>query len=244
MRTHVNPFIRVWGRKIGKIKWLKKILQPIKDWYFAKIDANRNQMFLVNGIQVFKELDFLLRKFNIDYSVTYGSLLGTIREKGPIPHDLDFDICLWASDYNQTMQTMLESNGFKLLRRLLVDDGKSGREETYSKNGVDIDFFYIYEDSNYPSYSCCFEPVDECATFEDSIKKFGYIYVRRLQIPISKTLIRLPFGDIEVNVMDNYDEFLRVCYGPSYMIPDPNYKPIDGDNVRFRWTIKKGVIGK
>ncbi len=242
MRTHVSPFIRVWGRRVAKVKWLKIVLQPFKDWYFNKIDANRNKVFLEKGILVLEELDSLLRANHINYSVTYGTLLGAVREKGPIAHDMDFDICLWASEYDEAMQKILESKGFKLERRLLVDDGKTGREETYSKDGVDIDFFYVYSDSDYPSYSCCFEPIEECATFEDSMRKFGYFYVRRLQIPISKTLIRLPFGRIEVNVMNNYEEFLRVCYGDGYMIPDPSYRPIDGDDVRFRWASKRGVI--
>ncbi len=242
MRTHLsNNFITI-AHTVGKIKWLKRLLSPINNWYVRRIRENRNKLFCENGISIFKELDELLIKHHIRYSVTYGTLLGAVREGGPISHDYDFDICLWQ--YDDSMREILESNGFILTRRFLVDEGRSGREETYSKNGIDIDFFYIYSDDNYPSYSCCFKPIDGCITFNQSMKEFGYICVRRLQIPISEKLVRLPFGEIEVNAMRNYIEFLETCYGKDYMIPDSNYQPIDGDNVRFLWEDKKGIACK
>ncbi len=242
MRTHVDPKFMMVAHKVGKIKWLKSVLKPFKKIYINRIVKNRNRLFLKNGIAVFKELDELLRKYNINYSVTYGTLLGAIREKSPIRHDCDFDICIWAADFSNNIQTLLELNGFKLFRRILVEDGKLGREETYSKKGVDVDFFYVYSDESYPSYSCCFTGVEGSLNFEDSMKKHGFLLVRRLQIPISKKLIRIPFADIEVNAMSNYLEFLEVCYGKNFMTPDSTYQPIDGDSIRFIWNDKRGVV--
>ncbi len=247
MRTTISPNLLLFLYRIAQIKWLRPILHPaikLFNRYTEKLKSNRNLIFVKNGIPVLKELDEILTQNQIRYSITYGSLLGAIRDGAPIKHDLDFDICMWANEYSADLQHMLQNHAFKLKRRILVDNGASGREETYHKNGVDIDFFYIYSDADSSTYSCCFKAFPDCVTFENSMKTYGYLQVRRLQIPVSSTTIRVPFANIEVSAMDNYEEFLKICYGPDYMTPDPNYRPMDGDNIRFLWTEKKGILYK
>lgn len=181
---------------VARLKLVKLLLKPLKRYISHKYAIKKNALFIANGERVFKELDKLLVENDIRYSVTYGTLLGAVREHGPIPHDMDYDICIWADDYSPKIQTLLSNNGFLLRRRFLVDDGKSGREETYEKDGVSIDFFYIFGDENYPTYSCCFKRLDSCGTITESVRKFGYVVVRRLQIPVSKSVVRMHFGSI------------------------------------------------
>ena len=124
----------------------------------------------------------------------------------------------------------------------LIEDGEKGREETYEKNGVSIDIFYVYEDENYPTYQCDFYGEEGSSSHEDSMKKFGYVCSRRIEFPVSHNVKRMPFETIEVNTIENADEWLRCRYGDTYMTPDPSFRD-KGDNPRiFEWKGVKAIM--
>lgn len=239
MKTRIDDKYMILMHRVGKIKLLKKLLRIPRDWMLRKVANNRISYFKKNGLKVFKTFIETLDENKIPYSVFYGTLLGAVRDKGPISHDYDFDICIWAEDYSPKLKRCLELNGFKRTRQMLVDDGKSGREETYQRDGVDIDIFYIFKDQEYPSYTCEFFVKEGSCSFTDSMRNGGLV-VRRYQIPISRSLISLNFDDFKVKAISNYHEFLKICYGDDYMIPNPNFEPYDIENIRFIWENKRG----
>ena len=95
------------------------------------------------------------------YTLIFGSMLGAVREKGFIKHDVDIDVAMWAEDYSPRVQKSLEEAGFKLDHRYLIDEGVLAREETYVKNDVSIDVYCIFPPiDKYPYVSSKWAPVE------------------------------------------------------------------------------------
>lgn len=230
------------GSVLSKIPCVKTILKPINHLYIHYLNYNRNKAFKKNGISVLKEFDELMCKHGIHYTVFAGTLLGAIREGGLLKHDLDLDMMMFDENYNNTTQKLLENAGFKLLHKFEVNGGSIGREETYIKNDVSIDIYYVYKDTNYPTYQCDFWAVEGAFSMRDSMNKYGYVRVRRLEFPVSHMIRRVPFENIEVNIPENAEEWLCYRYGKDYMIPDPSFRD-KGDNPNiFFWNEVKGIF--
>lgn len=233
MRTKLSPKLTEIAHQISRIPGLKFLLKPIYYRYKKHIDRNRNKIFKANALNILSDFDKILTENHISYSVFAGTLLGAAREKGFIKHDIDIDTCMWNEDYSPQTEEILRKAGFKLIRRFEIDNGKRGREETYQKDGIDIDIFYIYTDSSFDSYQCDFGYMKGTASHEESMRKYGCVRTRRIEFPVKKKFIRLPFETITVNTITNYHEWLSYRYGKNYMIPDPSFED-KGDNPNIR----------
>ena len=226
MKTTLSPVVIKLANMAAKIPGVKKILKP---WYYKykdRINHNRNTQFHKNGIRVLELFDRVMTENNIPYTVFAGTLLGAVREKGFIAHDCDIDTAVFYNDCFKSMSDVLKPYGFKLCRRFTIEDGVKGMEESYEKDNVTLDVFYIYIDNNGGTYQCDFHPVKGTISWEESMRKHGYVKARRLDFPVSHKFERLPFADISVSVIDNYTQWLSCRYGVSYMIPDPNFHDV------------------
>lgn len=230
--TRVPDCVRKLASFAIKIPGFKFLFQGLYRSYLAKIQSNRNEVFQKNALDVLKDFDEAFTSNNIKYSVFAGTLLGAVREKGFLKHDLDIDCAMFYTDYSDKIEEILTAKGFSKFHSFLVENGKLGMEETYVKNGVSIDIFFIYSDDAYPTYQCDFHSLTEIEAKKCSKEKA----VRRIEFPVSADVIRIPFETIEVNVIANYDEWLRSRYGSNYMIPDPSFRD-KGDNPGIKeWT--------
>ena len=236
MITTPSTKILSLAAQVGKVKILKTLLRPAYVYYLNFIRSNRKKAFDKNGVKVLKEFDAVMNSIGIPYSVFAGTLLGAVREKGFIKHDLDIDTMIFNSDYSDKIQKELENKGFRLHHYYLIDDGTKGREETYVKDDVSIDIFYIYGDDTFPTYQCDFHELQGCTSHEDSMIKFGYLAARRLEFPVSREVKRVPFENIEVNVIANAQEWLTYRYGDDFMTPDPSFKDKGNNPHIFEWT--------
>ncbi len=223
--------LKVFANKVAQITFIKKIFQPtyqkFKNHRKAKVRCKMRQF----GLEVLKDFDECLSSNNYEYSLAYGSMLGAVREKGFIKHDLDIDVYMWAEDYSENLEVLLKQNGFKLVHRFLVEDGTLGREETYCKNGVDIDIFYLYPAIDMYPYACAFSPLAGTVTWKQSQEKYGRVEVTRWQAPVTREYVRMKFETLTLNVSNNWDEILKYTYGDDYLIPDVNNHGINSNSV-------------
>lgn len=227
------------ANKASKIPGIKTILKPIYYPFKRLFEKSQRNKFLKNGTSVLQRFDKCCEENDIRYALAFGTLLGAVREKGFIKHDLDIDVYVWGEQYSPKIASALESYGFNLIHSFWVEDGSIGREETYECDGVAIDIFYLFTDNGKYPYCCDFTTINKCPTFNESMKKYGSIKARRIELPIVKERIRVPFETIELYIPKNAHEILQFRYGDDYMIPNPSWG-INSNNTHIReWVEKK-----
>ena len=235
-----------------KVKWIKPILRPFARFYYSFIDRNNikrrdklKKSFQENGLNVLELFDKTMTSNGYKYSLAFGSMLGAVREHGFIEHDLDIDVFMWIEDFNEEVIKCLTEVGFHLKHTLIVENGNFAREDTIEKNGVQIDIFYIYpalEGRKY-TYCCDFFPRGNCRSWEQSISKYGGLLPRRLEMPTSKDLKRVPFESLSLPILGNSHEFLSFRYGKDYMTPNPKWS--NGENPYIvKWSEKIALFIK
>lgn len=223
MKIMLSPSLIKLANRVAKIPGLKKLLKPFYYSYKSKLAKNRNEQFKCYGMTVLELFDRVMVENNIPYTVFAGTMLGAIREHTFISHDMDIDTAIFYNDRPNNLTELLCAYGFKLIHKFDINDGKRGLEETYIKDNVTLDIFYIYNDSQSGTYQCDFHPEIGSVSCDDSMKKYGYVIARRLEFPVSHNFLRIPFANIHVNVVDNYDEWLSCRYGKDYMVPNPQF---------------------
>lgn len=216
----------------GVKKMLKPIYYPLKEY----MRNRRNKQFKNNAYSVLSEFTSCLERNNIPYTLAFGTLLGGIREKGFIKHDLDIDLAMWRDERPDNLPQMLSEVGFKLEHAFLVDDGRLGLEETYTKNGVGIDIFYFFPAINKYPYCCDFLTMEGTATFEASMKKYGEVKTRRVELPMSKECQHVMFEDLKLSAPINANEILEFIYGKDYMIPNPQWSATSHVDHIVEWN--------
>lgn len=227
--------------KIAKVlsgfSWLKPIGSPIwRKLYTEPLENKRRKKFLENGLTLLTHFDEVMQRANIPYSLVFGTLLGAVRDNGFIKHDLDIDVAVWGDSDAHQIEKVLINSGFQLYKRIEVDNGVFGREETYIYNGVSIDLFYFYDFDNDLKYTTVFVPFDDCKTFDDSLKRYGGLLPIQLILPLDVQVRYIPFLGINVPIPINAIEFLVARYGENWRIPDPTFVyPKMGDaRVEYR----------
>ena len=64
-------------------------------------------------MMIMDDVDFLCKKYNLHYSLCFGTLLGAVRHHGYIPWDDDIDICLPSFEINDLMLNLSKEFGEK-----------------------------------------------------------------------------------------------------------------------------------
>lgn len=221
----------------GVKKVLKPIYYPIKEY----LKKRNNKLFKNNALSVISDFTSCLDKNNIPYTIAFGTLLGGIREKGFIKHDLDIDLAMWRDERPDNLPQILSEVGFKLAHTFSVEDGKLGLEETYTKNGVGIDIFYFYPAINEYPYCCDFLGYEGAVTHASSMKKHGRVLARRIEMPMNKERMIIDFESLKLYAPTNAHELLAFRYGPDYMIPNPEWGITSFDNHIIKWPEVKAI---
>lgn len=244
MKNTLSPRLVEFAHKVASIPGMKTILKPIYYPYKQSLVNRRNKQIKKYAYQVMSDFDKALSSIGVNYSIAFGTLLGAVREKGFIKHDLDLDTIVWYEVFTPQIHDALKSYGFKLSSVFKLDEGMKGLEETYEKNDVSIDIFYFYPAINKYPYTCLWNVVEGASSMNESMRKYGYVEVGRLELPVSKETKRIPFGPIKVPAIVNYSEFLGRRYGPNYMIPDSSWHPSNEDSCYVDWPDQKALYQK
>ncbi len=220
-----NQLLHV-ANKVAKIPFAKPLLKPFYYYYKKLLFRARQRHFQENAISMLYQFDKCCLDNNYNYFLIFGTLLGAIREHGLILHDFDVDVALFIDERTPDFLKKIEESGFRLIHRYSIGDGKLGCEDTfeYKDTGVSMDVFYVCPPIDEYPYCCCWNKIGDSITPMDSMKKYGGVIPRRIELPIDRDIIRVKFENIEVNIPRNAHQISEFTYGENYMTPDPNYK--------------------
>ena len=245
-RMHVLESI---ANNLAKSIFMKGYLKKVLSFFFKKIyiepiEKKRNKIFLKNGVEVLRVFDSVMNANNIIYSLDFGSLLGAVRESGFIKHDLDIDVAVSCDVDKNLIEKKLQDVGFKLHRRIIVDEGKFGIEETYIKNDVSLDIFYYYPYKNGSYYCTWFLPFEGCASFKESVDKHGGLLPVMSISPFSEDVEYVKFENIQLPCFRSSEKYLIAKYGTNWRIPDPTcvYPNVAEGTINIECEDKVGVI--
>ena len=208
---------------------VRGLLLPFYRYYVRLTEGKNNntikESFDKYGLEAIGTFDKCLTNNDFPYILAFGTMLGAVREHGFIKYDHDIDVIMWIEDYSSTLIDILEGAGFKLVHSFTVDNDKCAKEDTFEYKGVQIDIFYFYppiKGRSFP-YCCDFHIQPGCRTRRQSVRQHGGLLPRRIELPLSKDIIRVPFDNLKLPIPSNADEFLKCRYGIDYMTPNPTW---------------------
>lgn len=199
-----NKFFYVCGKTIKKFIWKERL-------------RKRNKIFQKNGMETLIFIQKILKEKNIEFFVAFGTLLGIIREKKLLTHDIDLDIALIGNKINWVLlEEVLLKNNFIKIHEFYFEGEIS--EQSYNYKGIVVDFFHCCLKNN-KVYFYCFE---RYATENySSIKMYS---TQEYSVEPFKNIIELELeNNINILIPDNFEEHLRQIYGNDWKIPDKNW---------------------
>jgi phosphorylcholine metabolism protein LicD len=184
--------------------------------------VKKNYIFKKNSL---KELQLIHQAFEDEevlYWLEFGTLLGAVREKDFIEHDLDIDIGLFLSVDKKKIESLLKKVGFTKNREITIDDGVYGLEETYSYNGLSIDFFYFTKHER--TMHCHVFSNEYGKSWNETINEKGGLVVYEHTFPYEGFKC-IDFLGIKSNIPSNAHEHLKAQYGDNYMVKNKKWNP-------------------
>ena len=199
--------------------------------------ALRNHYFNIEAHKVLTCFSKALNEENIVFWLEFGTLLGYYRDHDFIKHDDDLDFGAYLNDAPK-IRKALEAIGFKLIR--YYTDNRGGIEECYRYMHTTLDIFYFNREAEGLH---CTSYTRHGKSIWGSMLNRRACTVKQISIP-DKGFIPVKYKDCYVNVPMDCVEHLSWHYGPSFMMPNPdfNYK-VEARNIRyFSIDERKGIL--
>jgi phosphorylcholine metabolism protein LicD len=95
-------------------------------------------------------ITMILEELGIEYFLAYGTLLGAVREKDFIEHDLDIDIYITEPSFKMDFFKKAIEHGFEI--KNIFGMLKYGGEISVKRDKIKIDIFFLYFDEKKQQY--------------------------------------------------------------------------------------------
>jgi len=198
---------------------------------FKKNRTFYNEKNIIKILKMFKAVISTLNKYNIEFYIDFGTLIGAMRDKKLIPWDHDIDISLLNKEDYVKIPNVLEEikkkYGYRIYLNTFEDaikqynvseqkvdfaklnDYKIAKIRTnkfwkFGKGYLCIDIFFKYE-KNEKLYWCA----------------FGNSYSTSSK-PLKEGLVEIDFYNLKVKIPKNYDEYLTNLYG-NWRVPKKDW---------------------
>lgn len=218
-----------------------KLISEMRVRRQARLDAERKKAFDEYGQECLELIKEVLDKENIEFWLDYGTLLGAMREKDFIAHDLDLDIGIFYSDNISRIEEALKKVNIKKIREFKLEEKIV--EESYEYKGMLFDIFYYFHDNEKMwahsfTFTNCkleknhFDDRDESTGFEGGIKLVNKF----------RGLEPIEFKGKEYLAPKDPIGYLIENYGPNYNIPIKEWDYFEAPTNREEFQCKDIVM--
>ena len=179
--------------------------------------------------QTAEVLDALRQECEVPAFITYGTLLGAIRDGEVIGHDNDIDVA-YLSAHDHPVDIARES--FQIQHQL----SRGGREvQRISAGFVQVSFERSEAVVGHVDVFACFHALD----------RFYQVFAVEADLPRSAIL---PLGEVTLHGVRlpapaNPEAVLEATYGPSWRVPDPSFEFNAAERTRRRIGGRGGWFG-
>ncbi len=195
-----------------------ELYSRLAKWQDKYTNAQLNESFLNHALDSLRRFCTAMDESETTYWLSFGTLIGAVREKGFIKHDMDIDMAILDTTDFERLDACLRKQGFYLSRRIDIYSkcGEQGFELTYSDGKMPIDIFVFTHLEGNLYYTHGFTGTHPMIGGQRM-----YTNVFRYTLPFDGVM-DYDFLGIKTKIPINYDEYLRRYYG-DYMTPDPNW---------------------
>lgn len=227
-------FLKNLLSKLGIFNVIRKII--VIPYYKYK-----SYMFYKYANTVFVKAIMSLNETKIDYWLDFGTLLGAIREKDFIKHDMDIDFGILLTEQTSELEKNFYKNGFKKEKEIFLKKKGIKIYESYKyMNKINVDVYYYEQEKDYLIY---YELLREPQlSYGETIRLKGGLNVEMIKYPIF-TSIEYEFKNIKCKIPSNYKEHLIISYGKDYMMPKKFYDIQENIN-RVKVMDELGILKK
>lgn len=185
---------------------LRRTVYPVAFWIANDVLGLKQRLIRKYGWKAVEEINLAAKAAEMPYSACFGTLLGFVREKNFIRHDMDMDFAMYGPCFARFFYE-LENRGFTFERFIFMDSFL--KEFSMRYNEISIDFFNNAE---------CSDDGLTWGLFTEKIgESWGY-----LALPKPTKLVEETIHGRQTSIPENYDEILSLNYG-DYRQPVKNW---------------------
>lgn len=199
----------------NKFNFIRFLRTKIHNLNYRLNKKLKSRTIRTQGFKILNKIQRNLEKLGIIYFIDFGTLLGMVREKNFLGHDLDIDVGVIINDTPKELiiESML-NEGF-VLERTYKYKGEI-IETSFLYKGVKFDInYYINDDKNSRCWLMYNAPNKEYESNKRDvvelkyslISETEYIYIRNNKLSVPK----------------NAEKLLEEKYGESWRIPNRNW---------------------
>jgi len=156
----------------------------------------------------------LMNKYELEYFISGGTLLGLVREQAIIKHDNDIDFDIRIADSSEDLFSIFKEVGNKLSEETELDwKVKFRYTEDGALHSITIDFD---ETETYKNFDISFRVVQ---SFTDSKVRVGFLIVDKEHY---ESCEYLNINNLKIRTYNNYKGYLKYVYG-NWEVPDKDF---------------------
>ncbi|WP_158740069.1 LicD family protein [Defluviitalea raffinosedens] len=207
-------------RCLKKNKFTKELYKNLSVFKRQVITRKKRKLMQENGFEIISLIHKSFNEFRIMYFLDFGTLLGIIREKGFISHDLDIDIGVITDDRinNNFIRQILQSKGFKLKYEYIYKNEVV--EDSFVYKNIKVDISYYKNDDQYSR--CWLFYIDPNRGIDNKTNRDEMNVVELTYSKISETKI-IKINGIEMQVPMKPEKLLEEKYGLEWTKPNKNW---------------------
>lgn len=217
---------------LGGSKMIKSFLRQNKFTKTAYANAKKKwkrYWIQKNGIKELSVVTKVLNKNGILAFADFGTLLGLVREKRLLKHDLDIDIGVINSNNTcKKIEKIFNRLNYKKSREFMVDGIVAEQSFVKKRIKIDIQYYFDLEDGMF-----CY------LFYNKNLIKEGYWQAVKKKCSKVNNVQMIDIKNHSIYIPNNAEDLLVDKYGDNWRTPDTGWLYWEGPN-----TIKADVLGK